>query len=102
MRVMVVGARGFIGSHVCASLRSMDWTVLEIDTRKETPGIRLGEVDAVVYLASSSTPASSNDAEAEIQRNLLPLCRLLSNGISVPQKLVYCKQITHFVEKCNI
>lgn len=94
--VMVLGASGFIGRHLCETLASEDLRVLAATRRPtafsdrrirnvagtfDTPNQFNALLDActdVVHAASSSTPGSSaGDPMAEVSANLLPTLALL-------------------------
>jgi UDP-glucose 4-epimerase len=111
VRVLVIGGCGFIGSHVVDCLLQGGVEVRVLDRRPEAfrpplPDVdyvlgdfadtaqvfeALAGMDAVVHLASTTVPATSNlDPVADISGNLIPLVRLLevmrSAGV---RKMIY-------------
>ena len=98
MKTLVIGGCGFIGSHVVDALLENGGTVRALDRRPEMfrpplPGVdyvtgdlsdtaqiyeALTGMDAVIHLASSTVPATSNlDPIADITGNLVATVRLL-------------------------
>lgn len=98
MNVLVTGGTGFIGSHVCDSLRASGHQVRVFSRKAEhyrppLPGVEyyLGDMsdtfhlsealsgtDCVVHLVSSTVPGTSNlDPVADINSNLAGTVRML-------------------------
>lgn len=109
MRVLIVGGNGFIGSHVQDVLLGRGHSVRVLDVNPEryreplhgidyrdgscadetTRMSALCEVDAVLYLASTSVPSTSNeDVSLDIETNLVPLAATLDAMVQVGVKRI--------------
>ena len=70
MRVLITGASGFIGGHVCRAVQERGWDIrtlhrgarlpgipdhLPADVTRELPGDALSNVDAVIHLPARVT-----------------------------------------------
>ncbi|QWT18405.1 NAD-dependent epimerase/dehydratase family protein [Bacillus sp. NP157] len=105
--VLVVGANGFIGSHLLARVRAVGHDVRALCRTQPMPGVpwarmddvatndqlaaALAGVSTVIWAAGASTPASTARRPAdEVERNLVPLVRLLEcTANDHPLRMVY-------------
>ena len=106
MRVLVTGAHGFVGTHLCATLRARGHEVLESDRHSALPvdvtdplavrgALELSRPDAVAHLAGQAfVPASVSDPDgtfainASGTLNVLDAVRTLRDEGVAPRVLV--------------
>lgn len=98
MKILVIGGCGFIGSHVVDTLCARGHALRVLDRNPERfrpplpdveyiihdlvqaplPPAALADVEAVIHLASTTVPATSNlDPGADIAQNLIPTVHLI-------------------------
>lgn len=107
-RVLVLGASGFIGSHLCRALVNSGYVVRGMDRSNPNPSIcleshfqadfqeipalkaALENIDVVIHLISTTLPASSNrDPVYDVQSNLVGTLNLMNLVKDTGVKLIF-------------
>jgi len=109
-RVLVLGARGFLGRHICKLLATKNIELIEADIQPgpvQTVSCQsesmildvvstrdfseiVTRVDAIIYLVSTTLPSASNRAPIfDVESNLVPLIRLLETVKHTSKRLIF-------------